>query len=237
VATVVLYSGDRELGEKLWPAVEQTLAWMRHGQKKAASTSPSTCPTAAQGEPGPCLELWRMLALERSAELARFIGKGDQGIQLDRNAQAARQAYKRACASEPASVKDSCMRVWAETGSISERLAERFFEVRPDQADQLAGGTRAWAGSVLPVVLFGLKPVADGLEVNPWLPAGWSEISLSAIPFRGKTLTIVVRQGNRPTVLLNSKPWREMLIRDKELISGENRLEITVVSAGTSKTE
>ncbi|MDO8586383.1 MAG: hypothetical protein Q7T82_05025 [Armatimonadota bacterium] len=75
--------------------------------------------------------------------------------------------------------------------------------------------------------LFGLQPMADGLQVNPRLPSSWKKMSLKSIPFRGKMITVVVKRGGKPAATLNGRPWKGPIAEESSLKLGENVLEIT----------
>lgn len=101
-------------------------------------------------------------------------------------------------------------------------------ESYPSPITGITGQGYVWtAGRALRALtfgLFGLRPLAEGLRIDPKLPAAWPEMELASVPLRGRLLDIVVRRSGDPASTLNGEPWAGPVVRESDLRDGRNEL-------------
>ncbi len=80
----------------------------------------------------------------------------------------------------------------------------------------------------LTIGLFGLRPMANGLIVEPRLPDSWPRMALSNLSYRGRSLAIEVVRGTAPSRQLNGQPLSGTLVPATRLHDGNNTLQIVL---------
>ncbi len=255
---LILWTGDREFGEKLWPDIETVLEQISRPDRQAvASTSPATRPsTSRSAETISPAELHALnnRAVVRGAHLADFLGKREQAGKLRRESPSSNQTTGNAPNGQPKPTNACCAAraqdhdifradfwTWRDRTAIDKAIPELTRRAGeelalglpaacawPLRTDTPTGCLLASARALRTISagLFGLEAVSDGLEIDPHLPRSWPSMTLSQVPFRGRTLDINVKRGEQPAATLNGKPWKGPLVAEKDLQSGENRLEI-----------
>lgn len=251
---MILWTGDRELGEKLWPDIETVLKQIAQPDRQsAAATEAATCPSTSRPveiiTPAELHDL-NTRAVVRSSQLADFLGKRELAGKLRRESAADSVTDDR-----PKPANTCCVAVkeqnifravfWTQRdrAAIDKAMPDLVRRVGeeltlglpaacawPMQKDTPTGclPSAARALRIVSVGLFGLEAVADGLQIDPHLPRSWPSMTLSQVPFRGRTLAISVKRGEQPASTLNGKPWKGPLVAEKDLQLGENRLDITL---------
>ncbi|MGQ3050438.1 MAG: GH36-type glycosyl hydrolase domain-containing protein [Roseateles sp.] len=105
------------------------------------------------------------------------------------------------------------------------RGAHRQYPRTAGRSSQLFNtGTAAWAYRSVIEGLCGLRGHAQGLLVNPQLPAGWNRLDAQR-EFRGARFTLQVRRTGRARVLLDGQVLADGLVRHIEA-GREYRLEV-----------
>ncbi|NLX13224.1 MAG: hypothetical protein GXY44_06155 [Phycisphaerales bacterium] len=257
---LVLLSGNREIGEQLWPTVERVIeSIVRTDQPATFARSRAICQSGARSAENNAMAertAWTNRASARVAELAEYLGKQEAAARWRREAVAGGQALDLRSGSQPTQMNSCCAarpRVWDVHGVDLWYWRDRVAIDRAVQellrraGEELALGLPAaciWpvqadmpTGCLTPVLralrtvsvgLFGLEAVADGLLIDPYLPRTWPSMTLSQVPFRGRTLTITVKYGEHPVAKLNDDLWEGPLVLERELQPGDNRLDIVL---------
>jgi cellobionic acid phosphorylase len=107
------------------------------------------------------------------------------------------------------------------------RGAHREYPRTAGRSSQLFNtGTAAWAYRCVIEGLCGLRGDAQGLRVQPQLPAGWNELSATR-EFRGATFHLNVRRTGEASIKLDGETLPDNLVRGIEA-GREYRLDVTL---------
>ncbi|MCE4554560.1 GH36-type glycosyl hydrolase domain-containing protein [Roseateles cellulosilyticus] len=107
------------------------------------------------------------------------------------------------------------------------RGAHRQYPRTAGRSSQLFNtGTAAWAYRCVIEGLCGLRGCAEGLRVQPQLPAGWNEMS-AVREFRGASFHLNVRRGGNGEVRVDGQPLPDGVVRG--IAAGRSyRIEVTL---------
>jgi cellobiose phosphorylase len=97
-------------------------------------------------------------------------------------------------------------------------------------------GSAAWLHRVICEWVLGVRPTWDGLLIDPVLPPGWEEVSLTR-PYRGATLQISMRReaslspDASPSIKLNGEPIRGSVIAPSSIKGKTAQIEVQLPPA------
>ena len=88
-------------------------------------------------------------------------------------------------------------------------------------------GTAAWMYVAVTQYLLGIKPVLNGLEINPCLPADWGECRVIR-KFRNNEVEVNIHGGGvSPRLIVDGKTCDGNFITD-EMLGKNNRIQVEV---------